>query len=209
MSLCLGRLAFSPYSPRAMRLAGSPDDIHALIVRVFDGPTEGRVLFRVDATERGPDLLIQAPCEPDWTRLDFDDRDLREAPASKPLAIDVEPGTPLSFRLLARPVRRASKGNGKASGSRNDLRTDEERLAWLHRKAEAGGFRVISCGLSLMTYGSIHSELPLRRKGGSFTAVRFDGELVVTDVEAIRKTVSQGIGTQKAFGFGLLSLGRI
>lgn len=37
-------------------------------------------------------------------------------------------------------------------------------------------------------------------------AVRFDGVLIVTDAEKLRIAVCNGIGTQKAFGFGLLSI---
>ena len=33
-----------------------------------------------------------------------------------------------------------------------------------------------------------------------------DGELIVTDAEKLRETVANGIGPQKAYGFGLLSL---
>jgi len=39
-------------------------------------------------------------------------------------------------------------------------------------------------------------------------AVRFDGVLVVTDPHKLREAVANGIGQQKAFGFGLLSLAR-
>ena len=145
---------------------------------------------------------------PNWGRLWLEDRDLRDAPATKPIALDVEPGTPLSFRLLARPARRTSTGKGNDPGPRRDLRTDEERLAWLHRKGEGRGFRVTTCGLTMMTFAAVHPGLSLRAKGGSFTAVRFDGELVVIDPDRLREAVAQGIGTQKAFGFGLLSLGR-
>jgi hypothetical protein len=39
--------------------------------------------------------------------------------------------------------------------------------------------------------------------------VRFDGVLVVTDPALFRETVANGIGSGKAFGFGLLSLARL
>ncbi len=208
MSLFLSRVALSPYSPKAMALAGSPGELHRMVVALLDGREDSSFLFRVDPGERGPDLLIQSKTEPKWDRLGLEDRDLRDEPATKPLSFDVEPGTALSFRLLARPVRRTSTGKGNAPGPRRDLRTDEERLAWLHRKGDEGGFGVTMCGLTTMTFAAVHSGLSLRAKGGSFTAVRFDGELVVTDAEALQEAVAQGIGTQKAFGFGLLSLGK-
>jgi CRISPR system Cascade subunit CasE len=42
---------------------------------------------------------------------------------------------------------------------------------------------------------------------GEFLAVRFEGVLAVTDPEVFRATVAAGIGSGKAFGFGLLSVG--
>lgn len=207
MSLYLSRLALSPFSAAAMRLAGSPDELHRLVAALFNGREASRFLFRVDPGERGPDLLIQSKVTPDWRRLGLEDRDLREAPMAKPLVLSLEEGMELSFRLLTRPTKRASTGKGNAPGPRNDLRTDEERLAWLHRKGESSGFRVTTCGLTLATFAAVRSNAPLRAKGGSFTGVRFDGELVVTAPDRLIEAVAQGIGTQKAFGFGLLSLG--
>lgn len=40
----------------------------------------------------------------------------------------------------------------------------------------------------------------------SLYAVRFEGILTVTDPDTFRTTVATGIGSAKAFGFGLLSL---
>jgi CRISPR system Cascade subunit CasE len=44
--------------------------------------------------------------------------------------------------------------------------------------------------------------------GGRFLAVRFEGVLEVTDPDQLLQTVSEGIGSAKGFGFGLLSLAR-
>ena len=43
-------------------------------------------------------------------------------------------------------------------------------------------------------------------RDGEFLAVRFDGLLAVTDPALFRNTLQTGIGSAKAFGFGLLSL---
>ena len=41
---------------------------------------------------------------------------------------------------------------------------------------------------------------------GVHFAVEFQGVLTVTDAELFRRTFTTGIGTAKAFGFGLLAL---
>ena len=49
-----------------------------------------------------------------------------------------------------------------------------------------------------------------RKMGESYKmthlAVRFDGFLRVTDAGAFRETLTRGIGSGKAYGFGLLSV---
>jgi CRISPR system Cascade subunit CasE len=40
----------------------------------------------------------------------------------------------------------------------------------------------------------------------SFRSVRFEGHLTVTDETAFAETLSSGVGSGKAFGFGLLSI---
>lgn len=47
-----------------------------------------------------------------------------------------------------------------------------------------------------------------RRERLTFGDVLFEGRLLVTDVELFRRTLEQGIGSGKAYGFGLLSVMR-
>jgi CRISPR-associated protein Cas6/Cse3/CasE subtype I-E len=57
----------------------------------------------------------------------------------------------------------------------------------------------------LREYGLESGMKPLE-KSGRLSAVQFDGVLVVTDPDKLSVAVRNGIGPQKAFGFGLLSL---
>ena len=85
------------------------------------------------------------------------------------------------------------------------LTSREDLIAWLQRKAEAGGFRVNADSLRTIPRGRefFHKE---GRSHGTHTAVEFQGELTVTDPAQFRATVAAGIGSAKAFGFGLLVL---
>jgi CRISPR system Cascade subunit CasE len=208
MSLWLSRLQLNPLSRSAILLAGDPNRLHQTIYGLFPPDRKGRLLFRVDTGSGGPMVLIQSGCEPDWLKLELAKRDLRSEPDSKLISIEPPAGSELAFRLLARPVKRISGGKGHPPGPRNDLRTDEERLDWLHRKGETSGFKVITCGLTVLSFKAIKSDAGFRTKGGSFAAVQFDGALLVTDPDKLLSAVEKGIGTQKAFGFGMLSLGR-
>lgn len=208
MSLYLSRMLVNPLSVAGMRLLESPDSVHSFICALFEGSREdARFLFRVDALDGGPAVLIQSAVPPDWGRSKLAVGALRHEPETKPFDVPVEDGAALAFRLLTRPAKRAFTGAGHKDGPRRDLRTDEERLAWIRRKGESCGFRVVSCGLTLTDFPAVHAVARgFREAGGAFTAVRFDGELGVTDAALLRDAVANGIGTQKAFGFGLLSL---
>jgi CRISPR system Cascade subunit CasE len=108
-------------------------------------------------------------------------------------------------------------------GPRRACRDDKQRLDWLRRKAIACGFAIETVGLSLLEW---RNTKPLQSKGGALIethevarrrafgpgssqrlgAVRFDGVLVVTDLDRFRTALTAGIGAAKGFGFGLLSL---
>jgi CRISPR system Cascade subunit CasE len=201
-------------------LAGDPEALHR-DVTAFLGSSRGEAaaLFRMDEVTGGFDLLILAPERPSFERMPWEVRDLRCAPAAKPFAPVLREGDRLAFRLLARPGKRHA--SGEAKGKRQDLRTDEERLDWLRRKGETSGFRVVSCGLTLLTYGAVKEDGGLSRarrkvdgrwvteRGTSFQAVRFDGELVVVDPAAFVASLPEGFGPGKAYGFGLLTVARV
>lgn len=110
------------------------------------------------------------------------------------------------FDLRANPTKRdAQQGNRRALSKPDDLR------AWLHRKGEMGGFRIVEekpLEIGPMVKGFFCKEENRDQKecqslhGG----VQFRGVLEVTDVETFKKTYQQGIGSGKAFGYGLLLL---
>lgn len=87
---------------------------------------------------------------------------------------------------------------------------------WLKSRAEAAGFSVHFVTVE-PSYRYFKKHLsPLDRatddepNGGKHAArmraVRFDGELTVTDPQLFTDTLLRGIGSGKAFGFGLLSV---
>ena len=194
-----------------------------------DQPKTADLLFRLDVTDAGPVVLLQTSVEPDWEALELAPRALRCPPENKLYILELAPGVRFAFRLLCQPAIRKSgqfglKPNGKRlPGPRRGCRDDAERLEWLRRKANEYGFAVESVGLSLLDWGNTK---PLQAKGGNPTetheqarkrafgpgdrqrlgGVRFDGILVVTDADKLRQAVRNGIGPQKAFGFGLLSI---
>jgi CRISPR system Cascade subunit CasE len=87
-------------------------------------------------------------------------------------------------------------------GKRRGLIDMDDILAWLARKAQVCGFEILSVGFERVYWYESRGGKHDKALGG----VQFDGILVVSDPDKLREAVRQGIGTQKAYGFGLLSL---
>lgn len=215
---------------------GDVHELHRTILHAFPPaptPEAARqhfgVLFRLDPLPDQPfqaRLLVQSRHSPDWSFLPAgylapaDDQ--RGNPAVREIWQEyarITPGSVLRFRLRANPTKRISQHNPEQQatwrGKRVDLRREADQIAWLRRKAERSGFQLLTV--------SVASDVPdvrimpqagaygYRRIGAgrtrlSFGAVIFEGRLVVQDVERFRHALLTGIGSGKAYGFGLLSV---
>jgi len=178
--------------------------------REAGGP--GRVLFRLegDRPAGAAVVLVQSEREPDWRPL-LAERVLLAA-EHKPVRPRLATGQRLRFRLRANPtVRRvfggpSAEGEPKQSGVRVGVYGEDAQRAWLDRKASQSGFRVLDCRVAdrgLQMARRRNGAPPLRH-----LCVDFDGLLEVTDPNLLATALASGIGSAKAFGFGLLSLAR-
>ena len=107
------------------------------------------------------------------------------------------------FQLCANPtVKRRIEG--RKNGTRTAICDSEELKSWLMRKAEQGGFAVEKETLRISP--AINQPFRKSGKNGNHKRVEFQGILRVTDSEPFQETFKNGIGSAKAFGFGLLVL---
>lgn len=107
------------------------------------------------------------------------------------------------FQLCANPTVKR-KIAGRKNGTRTAICDSDELKAWLFRKAEQSGFVVDDDSLRI----SPPINQPFRKNGkaGNHKRVEFQGVLSVTQPETFKETFKNGIGSAKAFGFGLLVL---
>ena len=185
------------------------------------------ILYRLDSGDGGARLLVQSSAEPDWSRLPtaylLDPHPLVKRIDS--LYDTLVTGQKLRFCLRANPTRRISDRGAtqpeRWRGKRVDLRNEEDQLAWLTRKGEQAGFQLLSVHTQPNVVG-FHSDRPIadvrtsgvndrvigRHPAGrlTFASVTFEGRLRITDPAAFREALTNGIGSGKAFGFGLLSI---
>jgi CRISPR system Cascade subunit CasE len=203
--------------------------LHSTVLGAFpispaDADGEARahfgVLYRVETGAYDSDvrLLVQSHAEPDWSRLPRGY--LRDDPACKRVDeyyAGLTAGTVLIFRLRANPTKRISEHNETQKecwrGKRVELRDEESQMEWLHRKGEQGGFVPLSVrarpdvpDVRTIPGVNIAGRRPGDKGRLSFGSVLFEGRLRVTDADLFRRTLEAGIGSGKAYGFGLLSI---
>jgi CRISPR system Cascade subunit CasE len=237
----LSRLILNSRSREVRRDLGNLQHLHRTILSVFPqktsesvGPrSEFGVLFRLEDDRYSGlySLLVQSATEPNWATLPdrylADAEDGRKNPACKSVAAvfkALENGMRLSFRIRANPTKkidtRSGPGGERRNGRRVELRTEQQQIDWLRRKASVAGFqlgrlRLQPEGTNVRALGEGRLELLKVRPGGegrarlTFASVLFEGELEITDATLFRQALAMGIGPGKAYGFGLLSLARL
>jgi len=170
-----------------------------------DGQTRD-FLIRVDRKEEAYRVLIlspNVPTKPDWCPT--------PCFGTKPIPGEFFEHARYQFSLLANPTRKVRSnvaGERTKNGRRLALTQSVDLVAWLQRKGEAGGFSVNPETLRTVPRGPefFHKDA---RAHGTHSAVEFQGELTVNDPLRFRASVAAGIGSAKAFGFGLLVLAPI
>ena len=197
-------------SRRAMFWSARPYRVHQrLCMACGDDP---RLLFRLEATPDATIILAQTHHEPDWGKAFSAFPVLVEEPRVKLVEWPLREGQVLSFRLHANPTRRLCHGHDQEGRPRDNVRVplyaEEEQRAWLARKGEGAGFRPLRVDVRRdppLVETVAHEPGTTHRL--KLASTQFDGLLVVTDPERLRAALEAGIGSAKAFGYGLLSLG--
>ncbi len=185
-------------------------------------------LFRIDPQPSGRSaILVQSVIEPDWEYAFYNaDYLLAAKPKCQPFNPQFSRGQLLRFRLAANPTRRLSEKSPDAKkesvGKRVPVPT--AMLAdWLTRRADSAGFRIRK--LNPIQTGYVYFKKPSPNAGKSsahrisyandnkakdhqsrLRLARYEGILEVTDPDKFRSTIVRGLGSAKAFGFGLLSV---
>lgn len=201
----LSRLVLNARSRSVQRDISYPREMHRTVMRGFPDhldKSQERILYRLDQSDRGTQLilLVQSQQEPDWSGLDdgyLVDTEGKN-PAVKRVDLSFRQGQRLAFRLRANPTKRL--GEGSNQGKRVGLYRVEEQIQWLNRKAEAGGFIIES------VLPAQQQRADDRKHDLKFLSVQFDGILQVVEPTLVQKVLAEGIGSGKAFGFGLLSV---
>ncbi len=196
--------------------------VHKLLSAGFDAMEElkaARLLFRFDFSGSHGFLCVQSKLRPDWSCLDGHYAAFygttnypREHTIIGPKLLTRPPleiGNRLRFRLLARPTMRVGAKDDPEKGKRVSIDFEEDQRDWLDKKGTINGFEIEQCSISDRIWHDSKNEETHRGAPKTIKGVQFDGVLKVTDSEQFYDAIANGIGTQKAFGFGLMSVAKI
>jgi CRISPR system Cascade subunit CasE len=172
---------------------------HQALWKAFPEATTRQFLFRVEEAAAGFQLFLLSETEPfpqEWGRWE-----------SKEIAPAFLEHAHYRFQLRANPTRRYvnDRNGNRFEKSKRFVVADPTQLAdWMRTKAEKGGFALNDGPMQISP--PINQPFYKNGKRGNHKRVDFEGVLSVADRELFKATFNNGIGTAKAFGFGLLVL---
>ncbi len=155
-----------------------PDDNRDFLFRIDDQHSEFRVLL----------LSLHVPTPQTWGQW-----------KGKPVSEHFLNHSHYAFQLKVNPTKRRCKDRRRLG-----IYDETELKDWIARKAQQYGFSLIKESLSV---GAPMNETFLKNHHrGKHVSVDFKGYLTVTNPDAFKSGFQKGIGSAKAFGFGLLML---
>ncbi|MDA2807145.1 type I-E CRISPR-associated protein Cas6/Cse3/CasE [Nocardiopsis suaedae] len=228
----LTEFQFNPARPQASRLLSSPQVLHAAILASFpDPPRSGdnspRVLWRLDRNSpTRVTLYITSPARPDLTHLveqaGWPTTSGWQTYDYQPFLDQLALNDIWSFRLTANPVHNTRRTPTEPTKPTAHLTPHHQKL-WLLQRQTGAGFEVLAApttpdtatatdhlSLRIRNRQKLHFEktgcsIGVQRRITLYTAT-FEGELRVTDPDALRRTLTIGLGRAKAYGCGLMTL---
>lgn len=181
-------------------------DMHRTIMQAFpDTNTSPRsrhhVLYRLHLKSESPTAFVQSEVEPSWDALSQKGVTLLQSRNTNRVISCLIENKQLGFHLLACPTKKVSRENKLSA--RIYLNKPEDRMEWMKRKSEENGFELINCWEQeeITVYGSHRKS-----DGGEMylRGANFAGNLLIHDKDKFIKAYKEGIGAEKAYGFGLL-----
>jgi len=192
-------------SPSVRQCLQNAQDMHRNVMSGF-GDDEGshmNVLYRLFELKKDIKLYVLSPIIPNWDPIQTNGFHLRESPKDLGfISAQTKVGRVYGFDLLCIPAKKEPREG--MNSRRVILKTSDERLQWLTRKAMQNGF-----SLNWAREDGYQKVMVKRNQESDqawHSGVRFRGELTVTDVELFVSAFKKGIGAGKVYGFGMLLL---
>ena len=171
----------------------------------IDNALRTRKLWRIDKLKDRHYLLIVSSTKPDLMRLER--YGVSGSAKTRPYAPFLEAlteGTRARFRVTLNPVISVKSDDG-ARGQVKPHITIEHQMRFLSERAEKNGFSLNENDFSI-TERSFEPLKKADEKIIRLSKVTYEGVLTITDKNQFIKTLTQGFGKKKAYGFGMMTV---
>lgn len=164
-----------------------------------------RKLWRIDLLNGRQYLLIVSPDAPDLDLLEK--YGISGSAQTKPydsFVREVKNGQQARFRITLNPVVAVVEKKGERGRVKPHV-TAQQQKQYLLDRSEVNGFTVNEDEFDITQ----RTYLPFTKRGQqtiNLSKVSYEGVLTVTNVEAFQKTLVEGFGKKKAYGFGLMTI---
>ena len=201
----LSRIFIDTKKYESMKVLYNMEKLHGMVECSFSGE-QRRNLWRLDKLASGDCLLLLSSIPPANNHLPEQigfNNSSWETKSYDILLSRITNGSKWHFRLTANPTMSVFK-DIKTRGKVKAITITAKQREWLKKQAEKRGFL-----LQENQYDVIQSEWRSFKKGNrenKILAVTFEGILTVTDPELFVQTLTTGIGREKAYGMGLLTI---
>jgi CRISPR system Cascade subunit CasE len=216
----LTRFPINPARRGARKLLSCPQSMHAAIRGAFFRPEDyeragTRTLWRLDTPRPATvHLYLLSPGRPDLTHLieQAGWPTTQEAWVTRdyhPLLQSLLPGQHWAFRLTANPTHSGRKTADAKDTQRFAYLRETEQTQWLANRAARHGFTVATQHDGQPNLRLHHRQTQTFNRVAhrvTLTTATYDGVLQITDADALRRTLTSGIGHARAYGCGLLTL---
>ncbi len=184
----------------------SPNKFHGAIEESFDEKQE-RNLWRIDVLQGKTYLLILSRIKPDLEYIaeQFGKKDdCGETKTYEALLNRIRKDSIWQFRLVANPTRSVKSENGRGKVTAHTV--EAFQLEWLNKQSVKKGFRVLPDTLRVTGANWKIFYKKNRKQQVRLLEVAYEGKLKVENVEVFINTLINGIGREKAYGMGLLTI---
>lgn len=206
----LSRMELNLNIRKTLHLISNPNFIHGLVEQSFLGERK-RNLWRVDVLHGRQYLMILSSEKPDLTKAvdtyGYSEKGWETLDYS-PLLDRIIDNSRWHFRLVANPTKsipRKRDATGKSSRGKVVAHiTEFYQRQWLMEHSEKNGF-----SLTDDSFIVANTQWKIFNKGDhrvTLLSVTYEGELTVSSPELFRKALVNGIGREKSYGMGMLTV---
>lgn len=162
-----------------------------------------RKLWRIDKLFNKYFLLIVSEKKPNFEILEkYGVKGTAESKEYDKFLENLKNGMRAKFRIVLNPVISKKTDDSEKRGRIFPHTTIKYQLKYLEDRAEKNGFILEDCNIVSRSMETLKKE----NKNNNFVKVAYEGILCIKDVEKFRNTLKKGIGKEKAYGFGMLTI---